>query len=496
MRPLDWLVIALYAVAMLAIGRHYSRRTETVDDYLLGGRRMSPFMIGVSLFATITSTLSYLAVPGEIVKNGPMILAQYASFPIVYVVVGWWLIPSIMAQRDVTSGYELLERRLGVVGRLLGAGMFILLRTFWMAAILYATCSTVIVPLFHLDPSLTPWLCVALGALTVVYTAEGGMRAVVMTDALQCLIMFAGAIATVGFVSWSLGGVGGWWPTAWAPQWQAPVFWFRSDVRITFAGAMLYMLVWMTCTCGSDQMAIQRYLSTRDVAAARRAVGIHLAVDIVVMVLLGLVGLAVFGYFNAHPEAFGPGASLVQAADQLFPRFVEGVLPAGLSGLVVAAMLSAAMSSLSSGMNSASAVIVSDFLGRLRGSAAAEPHAQIRLARIASVAIGAVAIAISMVVPGLASNLLELCVKFVNLLTGPIFTLFFLAIFVPWSTPAGAVVATLAGVTTAVGISFFGWGGLEFLWIAPCSLAVGIVAGMLASLVTPGRGGSAPAATG
>ncbi|MFM8290108.1 MAG: sodium:solute symporter family transporter, partial [Planctomycetia bacterium] len=127
MRPFDWLVIALYAAVMIGVGRYYSRRTETVDDYLLGGRRMSPFMIGVSLFATITSTLSYLAVPGEIVKNGPMILAQGAAFPLIWVVVGWWLIPAIMRQRDVTSGYELLERRLGRTGRLLGAGMFIVL---------------------------------------------------------------------------------------------------------------------------------------------------------------------------------------------------------------------------------------------------------------------------------------------------------------------------------------------------------------------------------
>jgi SSS family transporter len=483
MHFLDWLVIALYAAAMLAIGRHYSRRTETVDDYLLGGRRMSPFMIGVSLFATITSTLSYLAFPGEIIKNGPMILAQYASFPLVWLLVGWWLIPAIMRQREVTSGYELLERRLGLTGRLLGAGMFILLRTFWMAAILYATCDKVIVPLFHIDHAWTPWLCVALGVVTVVYTAEGGMRAVVMTDALQCLIMFAGGVVTVAVVTWSLGGVGGWWPTSWQPQWQAPVFWFSTDARVTFAGAGLYMLVWMVCTCGSDQMAIQRYLSTRDAAAARRSVGIHLAVDLIMVTLLGLVGLAVLGYYNAHPAAFGPGASLVAAADELFPRFVESVLPAGLSGVVIAAMLSAAMSSLSSGMNSSSAVIVSDFIGRLGGPAAAG-HGRVRLARLAAAGIGVLAIALSLAVPGLASNLLELCVKFVNLLTAPIFVLFFLALFVPWATPAGGVAATVAGVSVGVAIAFFRAGGLEFLWAAPCSLVAGVVVGMLSSLLT------------
>ncbi len=147
----DFLVIALYAAGMLAVGAFYARRTETADEYLLGGRTMNPIMVGLSLFATLTSTLSYLAYPGEMVKNGPMMFAQLASYPFIMVVIGWWMIPAIMRQRNVTSGYELLESRLGLTGRLLGSGMFVALRTVWMASILYATTDKVIVPLFHLE---------------------------------------------------------------------------------------------------------------------------------------------------------------------------------------------------------------------------------------------------------------------------------------------------------------------------------------------------------
>jgi len=134
MTLLDFVVIALYALGMLAVGRYYATRTKTADDYLLGGRKMSPLMIGLSLFATLTSTLSYLAYPGEMIKNGPMIFAQLSAFPVVMLIVGWVLIPWIMRQR-VTSGYELLEARLGLSGRLLGSGMFVVLRTIWMASI-------------------------------------------------------------------------------------------------------------------------------------------------------------------------------------------------------------------------------------------------------------------------------------------------------------------------------------------------------------------------
>lgn len=487
----DFLVIALYGAGMLAVGAFYARRTETADEYLLGGRTMNPIMVGLSLFATLTSTLSYLAYPGEMVKNGPMMFAQLASYPFIMAIIGWWMIPAIMRQRNVTSGYELLESRLGLTGRLLGSGMFVALRTVWMASILYATTDKVIVPLFHLERAWTPWLCVAMGALTVIYTSIGGMRAVVFTDAAQSVIMCAGAIITIAVVSVALGGIDAWFPHHWESHWQKPVFWFRTDVRVTFMGAFLNMFVWMTCTAGSDQMAIQRYLSTRDVRAARRSFFIHMGAEVVMTLLLALVGLAVLGYFTARASEFGDGVSLIESADELFPRFVVVGLPTGLTGLVIAAILSAAMSSLSSGMNSSSAVVVTDFLGRFRRSQGDE-HAQVGPARIVAAAMGVLAIALSTVVGGLASNLLELCIKVVNLLTAPLFVLFFLSLFVPWSTPLGGAAATVASVSVAAGIAFFKIFGLEFLWTAPCALVTGIAVGMLVSALPLGRRRPAP----
>ena len=481
MRMLDIAVIVLYAVAMLAIGRYYKNRIKSSDDYLLGGRTMSPLMIGLSLFATLTSTLSYLAFPGEMIKNGPMMLAQLTAFPIVAVIVGWMLIPRIMQQQDVTSGYELLEKRLGLSGRMLGATMFMALRVVWMAAILYATSNKVLVPLLGIDPFWAPFISCAMGIITLIYSAEGGMQAVVVTDALQSLIMFAGAIVVILIVTLNLGSVGAWWPSGWVSHWQEPVFWFRADVRVTFMGAFLNMLVWMTCTCGSDQMALQRYLSTRDAKSARRSLIVHLLTEVVMIVLLALVGLSVLGYYVAHPEGIKAGSTLVSQADELLPQFVVTVLPAGLAGLVVAAMLSAAMSSLSSGMNSASAVITTDFINRIKRSGRSQDE-EVRLARSVSVIIGVIAVVLSMCVGQLASNLLELCIKVVNLLTSPLFVLFFLALFIPWAKPRGGIAATVVSIAVAVAIAFFKIGGLEFLWTAPLSFVAGAVVGCLFSL--------------
>src|SRR5207244_1568234 len=178
-------------------------------------------------------------------------------------------------------------------------------------------------------------------------------------------------------------------------------------------------------------------------------------------------GLAILGYYSSFPEAMPAGVTLTEKTDMLLIDFVMNAMPAGLTGLVIAAILSAAMSSLSSGMNSCSAVIATDFIQRFRRDQLSEKQ-QVRLARWLSLGVAIVAILLSTVVAQIPGNLLELCMKVVNLLTAPLFVLFFLALFVPWSNPLGAVAATVASVWVALDIAFFKVVfDLTFLWIAP-----------------------------
>lgn len=482
---LDLLVIGAYAVGMLAVGAYYSRRTKTAEEYLLGGRNMNPIAIGLSLFATLTSTLTYLASPGEMIRHGPMMFSQVAAYPLIALVVGWLLIPFIM-RLQVTSAYEILELRLGLSVRLLGSALFLLLRLGWMASILYATSSTVVVPLLGLPREATIHACAVLGLITLVYTATGGLRAVVATDALQSLIMLAGAAVTIVVISVQLGGVGAWWPTEWAAHWDEPKLGYDPAARMTLSGSILYMFIWYVCTAGSDQMAIQRYLATRDARTARRALVTSLSMDVMVIGLLAMVGLALLAYFKTQP--MGSGQNLIDGADKLFPVFVVQGLPDGVSGLVIAAMLSAAMSSLSSGMNSSCAVITEDFIARFRRERMSERH-HVLAARLVSIGVGAAAVGLSTLVGQVQGNLIDLCFKVVNLLTAPLFLLFFMALFVRWATSFGTVVAAVASVATAVNTAFsqeLGWGEISIQWTAPASLLVGVAAGMLASLVPIG----------
>ncbi len=488
--PADWAVIGAYVMGMLAVGFYYSRRARTSDDYLLGGRTMRPWAIGLSLFATLLSTVSYLAVPSEMIHRGPMILFGVASYPLIVLVVGWVMIPRIMQFR-VTTAYEILEHRLGFGARMLGSGIFVAMRLLWMAVIVYATSDKVLVPLAGLDRSATPWVCAAMGVITLIYTSMGGLQAVVWTDVLQTFILFAAAIACVIIISFDLGGVSAWWPTSWAPHWETFRFWPDRSGQLSMFDMCLTTLTWYVATAGSDQMAIQRYLATRDARAARRAYIFNQCTDVVVLSFSAMLGFALLGYFRAFPNMLAPGQSIEVNADQLFPQFIVFGLPTGLTGLVVAGLLAAAMSSLSSGMSSVTSVVTIDFIDCARARKLDE-RTHLRLARYISLCVGIVTVLLSFLyVRQVRGNLFEVSYKVVNILTSPLFVLFLMAMFVPWATGTGAIIGTLFSMATAALIAFwqdfFGQSSVVFTWIMPVALVVGFLVASLASLVFGGR---------
>ncbi len=490
---LDWAVIVVYGLVTLAIGWYYWRQDQSRDEYLLGGRAMHPLMVGLSLFATLFSTISYLAWPGEMIKNGPMVLSMIVAYPFVALVVGWFIIPYIMRLK-ITSAYELLEVRLGLSVRMLGSSLFLLLRVLWMAVIIFATVDTVLVPLLGMNSSASPYIAAILGIVTLIYTAMGGLKAVVVTDVIQGLILFSGAIIAIIMVSFYMGGVTAWWPTGWASHWTRPAF-YDPTLRISFLSASLATFTWYISTGASDQMAIQRYLATRDAAAARRVLNTSLIANTAVFLLLACAGLALLAFFSQRPDLLAPGQSLVDDADQLFTRFIVVGLPSGLSGLVVAGLLAAAMSSLSSGINSSCSVITADFIERFGWRRpGTSGHGQVLLEQLISVAIGAVVLVLSTFVAAVEGNLLDKAYKIVNLLATPLFGLFFMAMFIPWATGFGTWIGALAGLAVVITINFWqfwniylGLPEISFFWAMPLCLVTQAIIGPLASLVPIGK---------
>lgn len=491
--PVDWTVVAVYALALIGIGLYYARRQTSTEEYFVASRSVAPFLAGISLYATMFSTLSYIGNPGEIIRNGPVVLAiGMAATPVFYFIVGYGVIPLIM-KLPVTSAYELLETRLGRGVRLLGSGLFVLTRLAWMALMLYTT-SLVLVTVMGWNPAWAVPLSIATGVLTTIYTLTGGLRAVVVSDVVQFFVLLLGAVLTLAFVTVTLGGVGAWWPDQWAPHWQAqPFFSLDPGVRATMVGTFVGAIIWWVCTSASDQMAIQRYLSTHDARTARRAFLHNCIGNVVVTGILGLVGLALLGFYQAHPASLPAHASLTHNADTLFPHYVSHFLPAGIPGLVMAGLLAAAMSSLSSGISSTITVISKDFVEQFWPDSHRTDRDRLRTAHILAGIIGLIAIGGSQLAGVIPGNLIEVMGKSINLLLCPLFGLFFLALFVRFATPFGAIMGALysfgAALLTAYWEPFTGGGPVSFQWIAPIALVVSLSTSVLFSLL-PTRGKS------
>lgn len=518
--PVDWSLIAFYGLSTLGLGWYYGRRQASTEEYFLGSGRMSPLLVGVSLFATLLSTISYLSVPGEVIGKGPAILAKTLALPVVFVVVGFVLLPVFMRQR-VLSAYELLEARLGLSVRLLGASMFLALRLAWMSLLVFLTAKAMSV-MMGVDEDWIPWIALGTGTLAVVYSSIGGLRAVVVTDTMQTVLLYGGALLVIGTVSWDLGGFG-WFPTQWHANWDPqPLFSLDPATRVTLVGTIVSTFIWYVCTIGGDQTSVQRFMATEDALAARRACAAQLVVSVVVSVTLAVAGLALLGYFTAHPESLPEGMRLKEEADLILPRFVAYHLPAGIAGLVVSAMFAAAMSSMDSGVNSITAVVLRDFLDRF-GRAPKSEEQHVRFARLLAFGIGIAVVLCSSLMGRVPGNITSVTSKTSNLLTTPIFGLFFFALFVPFARPIGVWAGALSGALTAAAIAFsgpivaflatrfgvepgyFGVALVEvidpatgavshtapdpvsFQWIAPIALAVNLLVGVTVSRLCGGE---------
>lgn len=480
---IDWLVISLYGALMLGIGYFYSKVNKTKEDYLLGGRKMNSVSIGISLFATLLSTVSYLSYPGEMIKYGPVIFAGMLGFPIVYFVAGWWLIPRIMAMK-VTSAYEILELKLGLSIRMLAIFMFLSLRFLWMATIIYVTIDVTFLTVVPIDPSYVPLVSILLMLITIVYTSMGGLKAVVVTDVVQTVVFLGGAFLSILIVSMHFGSVSSWIPTEWPAYWKPIQFGFDTQERTTIGNAVVMLFAWYICTTGSDQMAIQRYLSTRDIKAARKSLKVSLYTNLLAKCLLGLLGLTMFAFFSNNQHFLADGQSFSEQSDTLFPRFILLGLPAGISGLVIAGLLAAAMSSLSSGLNSVSTVISEDIFNRFfKKKKEVSFNGSLQQIKMLSYLTGLIVIGLSFFVGSVQGNLFDIVIKVTHLFVAPLFVLFFMALFVPFATEKGTFLGGIVAIIVAVAISFYGVLGITVLWVLPFSFFAGALVACTISLI-------------
>jgi solute:Na+ symporter, SSS family len=376
--------------------------------------------------------------------------------------------------------------RLGPSLRTLASIIFLTIRIVWMAVITYVCAEKIIIPIMGWSQDSALWISTVMAVITIIYTSMGGLQAVVLTDVIQSFILFGAAVITVLLININFGSPLAWLPPEWPDNWLGWTF-FDPSVRVTFLATFVTGALWWICTSASDQMAVQRYLATKNIKAARKMLLYSLISDFAVGIFLGLIGLSVLAYFKAHPDLLPQGQNIITGADRLFPHFIVIGLPVGCTGLIIAGLFAAAMSSLSSGINSSCLVISRDFIWRHRKDRISEAT-QLKFDKLLSILIGAVFVLLSLFVNKIKGNLLEVSSKTINLLVVPLFIPFFMALFIRSATEFGTFVGTIAGIIAAALISFsyeiFGK-GISFLWIMPASLVTGVVVSMAFSLLSP-----------
>ncbi len=347
MKTLDLWVIAAYFVLTLALGLWVSRGAKSGDDYFLGARDLPAWAVMLSIVATETSALTVISIPG-IGARGDFTFLQLAMGYIVgRMGVAWWLLPGYFSGQQQTA-YERLQTRFGAPTRQALSLVFIVTRFLADAVRIFAGA----IPLALVTGWSIPWAIVAMGSVTLLYTCVGGLKAVVWADALQLGVYVAGGVAALWIAAHMAGGMGAVWDAA-AAQQKIQAFDWRWSLSepYTFFAALIGGAMLSAASHGADHIIVQRLLATRGLRDAQWAlVGSGFLVFLQFALFLA-VGTAVWASGHAPPELAG---------DQIFSRFIVNHLPAGIAGMVVAAILAAAMSTISSSISALASSMTND----------------------------------------------------------------------------------------------------------------------------------------
>ncbi len=453
---LDFVMVGVYLIVTIGIVYWASRRDRDTDDFFLGGRRLPWLAVGLSIMATLMSSLTYLGLTGEIVKNGIAGFAtQLAVIPAAMVVVPLF-IPFFMRMR-FTSAYEYLEHRFDYRARLLGGVLFFLLRLGWVSMVMYSGSLAL--------AKMADWdlytVVVVLGVAATLYTCFGGLKAVVQTDVLQALMLFGGAAVIVGYVWFATGhGPAAWWAAVGRHSaGHTRPLWFSFDptVRMTIGTALLNGFFWQICTHCSDQVVLQRYASTPSHAAARNSYVTNIIAAFAIACLLALSGMALLFFYLRFPDRLRPGLTPTSAGEALMPYFFAHQLPMGFGGLILANFLCDAMQTLVSGVNSITAVATQDVLERVRPERGTDRE-RLRTARRLTLVLGGgctlIALGVAWMAQSLGMNIFDLMPRTFNMFLGPLGCLFLIGMFLPRATARSAVPAVLASLGVSVSWSY------------------------------------------
>jgi solute:Na+ symporter, SSS family len=427
----DTTILVVYITGIVILGSVLSRRSKTVAEFTAAGGRIPGWAVGLSLFGTFLSSLTFLGVPGKAYGSNWNAFVFSLTLPIVAIVAVKYFIPFYRRSREI-SAYTHLEARFGAWARTYTMLCYLLNQVARIGAILFGT-ALVLKTILGWDMTTT---IVMTGALVTFYTLLGGIEAVVWTDVIQSIVLISGAVVALGVLAFGM------------PEGPGQIFTIANEHQKLSLGDFNFSLtestVWVVfmygifinlTNFGIDQDQVQRYHVARSDRDASRAVWIMALLYVPVSLLFFFIGTGLFAYYQTHPELLQEITQQVAAdqlhlnlntaltpnqteeiriaaaalspsdiGDKVFPHFIVNRLPTGMVGLLIAALVAAAMSSIDTSLNCSATIILKDFYGRYIQRQPSERNAM-RVLRGATVLWGILGTATAIMLIGVRSLL-------------------------------------------------------------------------------------------
>jgi solute:Na+ symporter, SSS family len=447
---IDFAIIALYLAGITLFGLRFRKRHRSLRDYFLAGRDIPWWAIALSIVAAETSTLTIISVPGIAYDSNLTFLQLVMGYVVGRVVISFVLLPHYF-RGDLYTAYELIERRFGRGLRSVTAGLFLLTRAAAEGVRVYAVSIVVSIALGTGEVA----SIAIITALTLIYTFEGGLAAVIWTDVVQTAIYVGGTLVGLATI---LHLVPGGWAAIHAAAAEAgklQVFDFRASVWVpyTFWAGVIGGAFLTTASHGTDQLIVQRLLAARN---QKQSVTALLSSGVAVLFQFGLfliVGVMLWAFYRVPSSVFGK-------ADRIYPTFIVTQMPHGISGLLIAAILAAAMSNLSAALNSLSSSSIMDFYVQLRPQA--DERTRMRSSRMSTFFWALLLFGLAIFSLHKAGRVVEVGLQIASVAYGALLGVFLLGVLTRRANQSGAMVGMLFGF--AMELYLWRWTHVPFTW--------------------------------
>jgi len=471
LNKLDFAIIALYLAGITLFGLRFRKKQRTLRDYFLAGREIPWWAIALSIVAAETSTLTIISIPGLAYDTDLTFLQVVMGYVVGRIVISFILLPHYF-RGDLFTAYELIERRFGRGLRSLTAGLFLVTRAAAEGVRVYAVSIVVSIALGTGEVASIAIITV----LTLIYTFEGGLAAVIWTDVVQTFIYVGGTIIGLGTI---LHLVPGGWSAihaAAASAGKLQIFNFSGNflVPYTFWAGVIGGTFLTTASHGTDQLIVQRLLAAR---GQKQSVTALLSSGVAIFVQFALfliVGVMLWAYYRTPSSAFG-------RPDRIYPTFIVSRMPHGISGLLIAAILAAAMSNLSAALNSLSSSAIMDFYARLRPQA--DETTKMRLSRVATLMWAAILFGLAIIALHKVGRVIEVGLQIASVAYGALLGAFLLGTLTRKANQTGAMVGMACGFVTELYLWL--WTPVPWTWWVAIGTCVTFIVGYMFSRILP-----------